>query len=715
MLTGVTPRAPSRSRRVGYATALLVASAGLLVRIPLDQWIGEASPVLLGCLAASLSARIAGRRSGAIAVGLSLLPDLVPGIVAGIPAPDGPTYLRSALVLLAGLLLSAMTDRSHRPETEQRIAGYQRELESHREAEAGLRTQIQYLEQSLGARNAFVRKRETAWQHDQRRRRESELLAEVAHHIHRLHDVERMLHPVAAAVRDLTAADSVFVAFREPGGFRVHHTVGSPEHGSDLGELWPDTGPIGFVGATGAVFRTTDVRTDPRLSNKPEEFGLPADIGPLMVAPMRIGGSTEGVIIATRRADPSFEQHDEEVLGRVAQVGEIAIRNARLLAGEQSARAEAEATSRAKDEFLAMLGHELRNPLGAMTSAVTGFERIGEQWNQLQQILGRQTRHLGRLLDDLLDVSRLTQGKISLHRRPLDLRLAVENLLTGLRHEGRVGGHRVRFTGDSVWVNADPTRLEQVIRNLLDNALKYTPSGGEIDVYVAAEASEAVLRVRDTGIGIAPEILPQIFDPFVQHARRLDRPGGGLGLGLTVVRRLVELHGGRVSVYSGGRDQGSEFVVRLPVAPALDVSAGEIPSAPPAVARARRCRVAVVEDYADAREALEAVLTFDGHEVEVASEGPAGLQLVLNCRPDLALIDIGLPGIDGSELARRARAAPGSSDLYLVALTGYGQPYDRARALEAGFDDHLVKPLDPDALDRVLARAAGTRRRSESL
>jgi CheY-like chemotaxis protein len=247
----------------------------------------------------------------------------------------------------------------------------------------------------------------------------------------------------------------------------------------------------------------------------------------------------------------------------------------------------------------------------------------------------------------------------------------------------------------------------------VDNALKYTPPGGRIFVSIASEGGEAVLRVRDTGIGIRAEMLPRIFDLFVQQPQTLDRSEGGLGLGLTVVKRLVELHGGTVFASSGGPGQGSEFVVRLPAETAGRVPPAEASEAGPPGQRVRSCRVAVVEDYADARDALARLLTLDGHQVETASDGPAGVDVVLKSRSDVAFVDVGLPGFDGYEVARRARAALGGATPYLVALTGYGQPYDRARALDAGFDDHLVKPLDLETLVSVLSRVA-VRRKSDT-
>jgi PAS domain S-box-containing protein len=373
-----------------------------------------------------------------------------------------------------------------------------------------------------------------------------------------------------------------------------------------------------------------------------------------------------------------------------------------LLAREQVARTAAEHASRAKDEFLAMLGHELRNPLGAIGSAVAALERVARPDDgcaPLRAIVARQSRHLTRIVDDLLDVSRVISGKIVLRRHPVDLREIVDGCVATLRHAGRAGAHALTVAGGPAVVEGDSTRLEQVVSNLLDNALKYTPAGGRVAVTLSAEGREAFLRVRDSGVGIIPDMLPYVFDVFVQGHRSLDRPEGGLGLGLSLVKQLVELHGGRVGVRSEGPGQGSEFEVRLP---RLTTLPAPEPAGAPAVCGRRR-RVALIEDHADARAALRVLLELWGHQVEEAEDGERGLELLRTSSADVALIDLGLPGLDGYALARAARAAAGARRIFLVALTGYGQPQDRQRVEAAGFDAHLVKPVDPDVLQRLLS------------
>jgi signal transduction histidine kinase/ActR/RegA family two-component response regulator len=362
------------------------------------------------------------------------------------------------------------------------------------------------------------------------------------------------------------------------------------------------------------------------------------------------------------------------------------------------------AESRAKDEFLAMLGHELRNPLGALAGAAHLLDvtapNVGDDGSeQARRVMERQVRHLTRLVDDLLDVSRVTTGKIELSRRPLDAAAAVANCVAALRAAGRVDAHSLEVVATPVWVEADEVRLDQIINNLLVNALKYTPEGGRIEVSVRQVDADAEISVQDTGIGIAGDLLPHVFDLFVQGGRAIERQQGGLGIGLTLVRRLVELHGGSAEAKSAGTGQGSTFVVRLPAVPAPVETT--LPAAPSNGRRARR--ILLVEDNDDARQVMVLTLRDVGHEVYEASDGPTGVAVALRERPDVAIIDVGLPGLNGYEVAERIRAAPEAHGMILIALTGYGLPDDRRRATAAGFDRYLVKPIDFDQLERMLA------------
>ncbi|HKU41720.1 MAG TPA: ATP-binding protein [Polyangiales bacterium] len=358
---------------------------------------------------------------------------------------------------------------------------------------------------------------------------------------------------------------------------------------------------------------------------------------------------------------------------------------------------------RERDQFLAMLGHELRNPLSAIAMAI---ELGGDSQSKHVAILRRQTKHLTRLVDDLLDVARVTSGKIVLRPERLDLRAALQRCLNALPPDATREITLRELPQDApVWVHADPVRLEQVITNLLNNALKYTGAGGMVEVSASVEQREAVLRVRDTGVGLAPEMVEHVFDLFTQVEDTLDRAKGGMGIGLTLVRSLVTLHGGTVTAHSPGLGKGSLFTVRLPLS-AASVSGLKHSSPEDRGTRAvgrQACDVLIVEDNRDTRELLSLSLERRGHRVFTAEDGPSGVAEALSHRPRVLLVDIGLPGLDGYGVARQVRASLGRS-VYMVAITGYGQPDDRRRALEAGFDLHLIKPLDMGVLDGVLAR-----------
>jgi signal transduction histidine kinase/ActR/RegA family two-component response regulator len=379
-----------------------------------------------------------------------------------------------------------------------------------------------------------------------------------------------------------------------------------------------------------------------------------------------------------------------------------------LLRREQAARAVAEAANRSKDEFLAMLGHELRNPLSAIANAASLLENAKADASILARaraIIARQVSHLTRLTDDLLDAGRALMGKIVLQPQPLDLAAVARQSLATLAASGRTARHAIEERLEPAWTDADSIRLEQIISNLVVNAVKYTPEGGTVCVSVKREGAEAVLRVADTGIGLSPELAGRVFELFVQGDRELDRSQGGLGIGLTLVRRLAEMHGGTASAYSEGPGKGSEFTVRLP---AIEPRG----AAPPLPARAQVAAardILIVEDNDDARETLRILLEMEGHRVETAGDGLAGLEKALALQPEVALIDVGLPKLDGYEVARRLRATAGIRQPFLVALTGYGLPEDRQRAFDAGFDAHVVKPVDRDTLSEVLATSSSGR------
>jgi PAS domain S-box-containing protein len=363
---------------------------------------------------------------------------------------------------------------------------------------------------------------------------------------------------------------------------------------------------------------------------------------------------------------------------------------------------------RHKDEFLAMLAHELRNPLAPIRNAVQALKIIGPpdpQTQKLRDMIDRQVTHMSRLVDDLLDVSRITRNKIELRKERLELMTAVVRAVETSRPMIDARKHRltVSLPPDPAPVEGDLTRLSQVISNLLDNAAKYTEEGGNISLTSEKSGSRVVIRVKDDGMGIPSHILPHVFDLFTQADRSLDRSQGGLGIGLTLVRRLVELHGGSVEAHSAGPGKGSEFVIYLPLATVVE-SKGEMPEPAAAVRSERCCRILVVDDNMDSAESMATLLRLDGHEVRVVYDGLAAVESALAFRPQVVLLDIGLPGLDGYEVARRLRLSNETKDIFLIALTGYGRTEDRVRALTSGFNYHITKPVDPGELDMIIKK-----------
>ncbi|MCC2959076.1 response regulator [Massilia sp. IC2-278] len=411
------------------------------------------------------------------------------------------------------------------------------------------------------------------------------------------------------------------------------------------------------------------------------------------------------VFVALANKNEQLRRQTEDLSQRTL---ELTATNERLMR-EIEERQAAERTSHAKDEFLAMLGHELRNPLSAISSAAALIDMPGaglDTASRARQIIGRQSQHLSRIVDDLLDLSRAMSGKILLARRPVDMASLVGACLDTFRATGRTAGYRIDVDLAPNWVDGDPTRLEQIATNLIDNALKYTPAGGSIAIRIGAEDEDVLLTVSDTGVGIAPDLLPHVFDVFVQGSISLDRAQGGLGIGLSLVRRLVELHGGSVSATSAGGGAGSAFTIRLPRAEPAQASTPGAAAPEPDCAKPA---VLLIEDNEDGREMMATMLDVYGYPVLQSADGLDGVQQALSRLPSVALVDIGLPGIDGYEVARRLRANPDTQAMRLIALTGYGLAEDQRRVLEAGFDMHLVKPVDIAQLLGALGEPAPLR------
>ncbi|WP_165250914.1 PAS domain S-box protein [Paludisphaera soli] len=426
---------------------------------------------------------------------------------------------------------------------------------------------------------------------------------------------------------------------------------------------------------------------------------------PLLSRGRVVGGISFLSASGRRRFGPDELRLAQDLAERVA----VAVENAQLYRALQE-------TDRRKDEFLATLAHELRNPLAPVRNGMQILRlgpAAGEARERTLGMMDRQLAHLVRLVDDLMDVSRVTSGKVVLRRERVELREIVEAAVETSRQMIDGGGHElvVRVPEGPLPLDADRTRLVQVVSNLLNNAAKYTPQGGRIEVSAALEGAAVAIRVADDGIGVPAEMLPRIFDMFTQVGASLDRAQGGLGIGLTLVRRLVELHGGSVSAESAGAGKGSAFLVRLPLALDLGrdpdrravVRAADPSAEGDAGPGAGRVTILVVDDNRDSAESLAALLTMKGHEVRTAHDGPEALRVLADFRPRLVLLDLGLPGMSGYEVARRVRESPALRGVELAALTGWGQDEDRRRTREAGFNHHLVKPADPVAVEAILA------------
>ncbi|MEO7150103.1 MAG: ATP-binding protein, partial [Burkholderiaceae bacterium] len=402
---------------------------------------------------------------------------------------------------------------------------------------------------------------------------------------------------------------------------------------------------------------------------------------------------------------------------------EVEAQREQLLDNERAARAAAQNANAAKDEFLALLGHELRNPLAAIAGATEVLARAPTRdasGARFLAIIQRQNRHLRQVVDDLLEVSRMLSGKIALDARPIDLAECVRRCVEALGASEAAAGHTLSVQAAEVWIDGDPVRIEQIVNNLVGNALKFSPPGFEVCVAVRPEAGQALIEVSDRGSGIAAELMPRIFEPFVQGPALRGLQASGLGIGLSLVRNLVELHGGAIVARSVGAGQGTVFTVTLPrigapaEAPApLPSLASAAPMTLPSLGlqpEAAPIRVLLVEDNPDARAATAQMLRLSGHEVAEVEDGEAALRRLAAERPDVVVLDIGMPGKDGYQIAAEIRATPALRDLPLIALSGYGQERDLDASAHAGFDAHLVKPVSPQALDAAIRTQLALRR-----
>jgi PAS domain S-box-containing protein len=554
-----------------------------------------------------------------------------------------------------------------------------------------------------------------------RGQREAEVIAEVARTINAALDSNAILPLVADAARALTGADTASIALRDPDDdvmvFRYNVGLRSG-HADDL-RITPGAGLGARVIQSGRAVRSDDVPADPAVDGDVRAMLEAEGVVTLLIAPLAFGGRVEGLLCVANRRPVPFTAQDESVVQRLADQGATALRNVALFAAEQLARSAAEAANRMKDEFLATVSHELRTPLTAMLGWIWWLRRgpIDEaaQARALETV-ERNARAQAQLVDDLLDVSRIVTGKLRLDVRPADLREVIEAAVDSVRTAADAKGIRLetRVTGEPRTVAIDPDRLQQVVWNLLSNAIKFTPGGGQVTVTLEQRPAEACIVVADTGDGIHPGFLPYVFDRFRQAEGSSTRTYGGLGLGLAIVRHLVELHGGVVRVASAGLGHGTTFTVTLPMRTDRQAAPDERTAARPPV-RAARARsralagvtVLLVEDDQDTRDLITIALAQHGATVTAVESVAAARDALARVTPHVLLSDIGMRGEDGYTLIREIRRRGDEVRILpSVALTAYAGVEDRRRALREGYDVHLAKPIDPDELVAVVTELA---------
>jgi PAS domain S-box-containing protein len=519
--------------------------------------------------------------------------------------------------------------------------------------------------------------------------------------------LEPLLRQVLSRIVATLDADAAVIFLAEGDGLRLRAASGLDDVGLAQVRVPLDHG---FAGAV-ARERRPLVWDEAQAATDDSEYVQRASLRSLLGVPLRIDERLLGVLHVGSKRVRRFGGDDIELLRLAAARIALGVELAARREAERHARAIVDAASHAKDEFLAMLSHELRNPLAAIRNAIAVARLDVARRGTALDIARRQSDQLARLVEDLLDVSRITRGTIGLHRERVRLDDVVTRALESVHGliEDRRHTIAVDLPPEPLEVDGDCVRLVQALTNLLNNAAKYTSPGGHIDVSARRRDGKAVLRVHDDGAGISRELAPRIFDLFAQGEQPLDRSVGGLGIGLTVVKRIAELHGGSVSVRSEGQGSGSAFAIEIPALPPAAPPPATGTTHPESTARLRRARLLVVEDNLEAADAFSMLLHELGQDVQVVHDGLAALEAVRARPPEIALIDIGLPGMDGYEVARRMRRCRGVEKAILVALTGYGGEENRRRALAAGFDHHLIKPVDLDVLKDLLREAPDAR------
>jgi signal transduction histidine kinase/CheY-like chemotaxis protein len=667
---------PAKARVSSYliAAASLALASGL--RFVIDPSLGDREPFTTFYLAIAVTSWFAGLWPALVVILLGyIVADwffITPRYQLDLLHPGAHDVISAALYLLVGAVIAGVTESLHRAE-----------------------------------RRAGERARELT-----QRAAEVQALFDAGRRVQRITDAmvgdlppDKLLHEVLVRVQEALETDVAVLLVGKVGEheemvLRVRAAIGAPN--AEIGVVVPERG----LGAAVATERRAKVWNEV----DPERVFLPflqrMQVRSLAGVPLLSGEHLLGVLEVASVRPRNFTDDDVNLLRLAGERIALGIERAARQDAERQMRESLEASNRVKDEFLAMLGHELRNPLSAVRNAVAIANLDEVRRPRALEIARRQADQLGRLIDDLLDVARITQGRIVLRKERVNLAEIIERAVESTRAiaEGRGVRLVVTRTPAAILVEADPARLEQVFVNLLSNAAKYTDAGGRIDVTSERRVYEIAVHVRDTGIGIAPEMLPHIWDLFAQGDRSLDRTQGGLGIGLTPARRLVELHGGKIEAHSEGLGKGAEFVVRLVALPvAIEEPLPGVAPPPP-----ERCAgVLVVEDSPDVAESLTMFLELLGHRVRAVYDGVVALDAARTSPPDVMLVDIGLPGMDGYEVARRVRCDPDLNRVILVALTGYGREEDRRQAMAAGFDYHLVKPVSPDALHGLVARLGG--------
>ena len=554
---------------------------------------------------------------------------------------------------------------------------------------------------------ADITDRKQAEEATRRRTLQLQKLTDIANRINSAHDVNSVVGVVTEEARNLIGTHQAATSMVLNPHFPQPHNVVSVSGKRPYEFLPPDIDGLETyeaLNATNKPIRLTqsELDADPRWRTLGRLAGPALSPNGWLAAPL-VGrnGKIMGLIQLSDKEEGDFTEDDEVILVQLSQLTAIAIQNARLYQ-------ELRSNDERKDEFLAMLAHELRNPLSAIGNAVKVASKTDARehivWSM--EVITRQMQHLSRLIDDLLDVSRITRGKIELRRGVMDATPILESAASTVRTlvEERKHTLELAIEPGNLWVNVDPTRLEQIFVNLLNNAAKYSENGGHIRLSARRERKEVVISIKDKGVGILPEKLPEMFELFAQADRSLARSEGGLGIGLTVVKKLVELHGGIITAESEGLGKGSEFVIRLPAA--RKATAATSPAGVPPERAVKQARILVVDDNVDTARGMSRLLKLIGHDVAVAHNGPEAIEVAKEYNPEFILLDIGLPGMSGYEVASQLRRDECCKDALIVAVSGYGQDEDRRRSKDAGFDYHLTKPLDHDALISLLSAGA---------